>query len=189
MSEIIGILGIQGSFKEHEKILHTLNKKTLIVKHKDDFKNIDRLIIPGGESSSILKGILSLDLLDELEYFIQIDKKPVFGTCAGAILLAKTITAQNGTCSGFLPVLDITIERNAYGRQINSSIEKCNLDIFGMYNCMFIRAPQIINYNINYKIFGTKNNNPIMLQKNNILICTFHPELENTKIHEYFLTL
>ena len=113
-------------------------------------------------------------LIDELHKFIHIDKKPVMGTCAGAIII-----------SNLLSINTIIIERNSYGRQINSFMEIIDLKHIGAFNCIFIRAPKIIRISKG-EVLGYYKKDPILIHIDNILLCTFHPELENNKIHKYF---
>ena len=148
--KIIGILGFQGAFFEHKKILDQLKVYNIIVKTTNDIKKIDALIIPGGESTVISKFIIKQNLLNELKNFILEKKRPVMGTCAGAILLSTSILDKNELKQGLIPAINLVTERNSYGSQINSFIKNIKLD--------------------------------------NILLCTFHPELEDTKIHEYFIS-
>jgi len=188
MNKIIGILGFQGAFFEHKNILDQLKISNLIVKTNDDLKKIDYLIIPGGESTVMTKFIIQQDLLKPLKQFILKDKRPVMGTCAGAILLSKIILDKNDLKIGLIPGIDVVTERNSYGSQIDSFIKNIKLDKIGNFNCIFIRAPKFKEiYDSECKILGYDNGNPIMIKKNNILLCTFHPELENTQVHEYFI--
>jgi 5'-phosphate synthase pdxT subunit len=189
MNKILGILGFQGAFFEHKNILDKIKINSLIVKTNKDLKNIDALIIPGGESTVMTKFIIQQDLLNPLKKFILKDKKPVMGTCAGAILLSKVILDKNELKQGLIPAINLVTERNSYGSQINSFIKNIKLDKIGNFNCIFIRAPLFKQINdSSCEILGYDNNNPIMIRKDNILLCTFHPELENTKIHEYFIS-
>lgn len=186
--KIIGILGFQGAFYEHKKILDQLKVTNFIVKTSNDLKNVNSLIIPGGESTVISKFIIKQNLLDELKNFILEKKRPVMGTCAGAILLSKMIFDKNELKQGLIPAIDIVTERNSYGSQIHSFIKNIKLNKIGNFNCIFIRAPQFKQINdSSCEILGYDNNNPIMIRKDNILLCTFHPELEDIKIHEYFI--
>lgn len=182
---IIGILSIQGAFIEHKTILDSMNINTKLVKTKDDF-DIDGLIIPGGESSVMKKFILEWNLYDILYEYIFILKKPIFGTCAGCILLSKIVINRGIKESGLFPILDIVVERNSYGTQQNSFIETTDIRDIGQFDCIFIRAPKILN-SFNCHIYAKVNNHPIMLIDNNILACTFHPELINNSIHDFFI--
>ena len=190
----VGILGLQGSYYEHQSILKQLNINNSIIKYPEELKKIDYLIIPGGESTTISQMIKEQNFLEPLRKYILIDKKPVLVTCAGAIILSKYIKLNNKNnkiLPGLIPAVDITIIRNAYGSQTSSFQKKINLKYIGDFNCIFIRAPKVILHqesnNMNIEILGTENNNPIIIRKENILLCTFHPELEDTRIHEYFL--
>jgi 5'-phosphate synthase pdxT subunit len=188
MNKIIGILGFQGAFFEHKNILDKLKINNLIVKTNEDLKMVDYLIIPGGESTVMTKFINEQNLLIQLKEFIFEKKKPVMGTCAGAILLSKMILDKNELKQGLIPAIDVVTERNSYGSQIDSFIKKIKLNKIGDFNCIFIRAPKIKEINDSEcEVLGYYNGNPIILRKNNILLCTFHPELENSKIHEYFI--
>ena len=190
MKYLIGILGFQGAFIEHKNILDKINIQNLIVKTEDDLNKIDALIIPGGESSVMIKFINNQNLLIPLKKFILEDKKFVMGTCAGAIILSKFVINNNELTSGIIPAVDLVIERNSYGSQFDSFIKNINLKSIGNFNCIFIRAPKIISINDdNLEILGYDNNNPIIIKKHNILLCTFHPELEDTTIHKYFINL
>ena len=179
---IIGVLAIQGAFQEHIEILNKIKDYTIeskLVKTIYDFNNLDALIIPGGESTVMTKFIINWNLLDTILEFIK--NKPVFGTCAGAILLSK---------NGLLKSTDIEIERNAYGSQINSFISNDYIENIGYFNCIFIRAPKIIkipNSISDISILCKNQNDITLIRQNNILLCTFHPELENEKIHKYFI--
>lgn len=186
--KIIGILGFQGAFFEHKKLLDQLEVTNFIIKTHNDLKKVNALIIPGGESTVMTKFIIQQDLLNPLKKFILKDKRPVLGTCAGAILLSNIILDKNELKQGLIPAIDILTERNSYGSQIHSFIKDIKLDKIGNFNCIFIRAPIFKQINdSSCEILGYDNDNPIMIRKDNILLCTFHPELENTQIHEYFI--
>ena len=186
----IGILAIQGAFIEHKNVLETIeNINIFLIKTKYDIKNIDALIIPGGESSVMKKFILEWDLYETLNKFINIDKKPVFGTCAGSILLSNKVNTNNVIENGLFQSVNIEILRNGYGRQNASYIEKINIEKIGVIDAIYIRAPIIKNLDNNCKILAyDKYNNPTLICYNNILLCTFHPELSNNLIHKYFIT-
>ena len=181
---IIGVLAIQGAFIEHANTFTNLQEhydfeiKIKLVKHKKDFENLDALVIPGGESTVMSKFIIEWDLFDTMDNFIK--NKPVFGTCAGAILLSRNSIFN---CS------PIEIIRNAYGTQKDSFIINQNINNVGNLNCIFIRAPKIVHkiYNDCEIIHELDNNNPVMIKYKNILLCTFHPELDTTLIHKYFI--
>lgn len=186
MNKLIGILGLQGNYYEHQQILTGLKVNNTIVKYNHQFDQIDGLIIPGGESTVIIKLLTDHNLLERLYQYIITDKKPTLGTCAGAIVLSKYILQDNIKINGIIPAVDIVIERNSYGSQLNSFMKAINLKHIGNFNCIFIRAPKIVETN-NCDILGYDNNDPVMIQHENIILCTFHPELENSKIHQFFL--
>ena len=188
MNKTIGILGLQGNFYEHLRVLEKLKVKGIIIKYSYQLDTIDALIIPGGESTVMTKFIKGADnnLLDRLTKFIKIEKKPVMGTCAGAIILSKYILQDGIKVDGLIPAIDTIIERNSYGSQINSFMKEIKLKDIGYFNCIFIRAPKIMETN-NCEILGNVDNSPVMIRSENVLLCTFHPELENEKVHSYFL--
>lgn len=183
---VIGILALQGDFYKHRELLTKLKVKTELIRNKDELRGIDGLILPGGESTTIGKLMARFNLLDHVKDAIN-QGLPVYGTCAGAILLAEKIEFYNQAKLG---VLDITISRNAYGRQVDSFetdiVLKMNNN--SPFRCVFIRAPIITQAGNNVEILGTYNNNPVLVRQKNILASTFHPELtDNTAVHEYFL--
>ncbi|MAE42881.1 pyridoxal 5'-phosphate synthase glutaminase subunit PdxT [Candidatus Woesearchaeota archaeon] len=182
----IGILALQGNVREHINILKKLDAETIIVKLPKDLENIDALIIPGGESTTI-----SL-LMKKYKLNTAIKKKhkqgmPIYGTCAGAILLAKEIIKDK---IPNLNLIDISIERNSYGRQIASFEAELSIKDIGNFNGVFIRAPVIKRFYNGAEILSEHKNNPVMVKQDNILITTFHPELtDDARVHEYFLNM
>ena len=190
MNKIIGILGMQGAIAEHQEILlqipHTKNR---IVKTAKDLDCIDGLILPGGESTAIGKLLDYFSLKEILRQKI-ISGLPVFGTCAGLILLAKNIENQTNT---HLATMDITVKRNGYGSQLDSfstnllipTIDK-NMPI----PLVFIRAPYITKTDKDVQILATLDNKIIAARQKNMLVSSFHPELTNDlRFHQYFLSM
>ncbi|MGB9638320.1 MAG: pyridoxal 5'-phosphate synthase glutaminase subunit PdxT [bacterium] len=183
---VIGILAFQGDFLEHQHILSALKVNTKLVKYEDELDEIDGLIIPGGESTT-------MSMLMEEDFRTKLVEKsrqgfPIFGTCAGAILLAKRII--DGTpFQNPLNLIDIEIKRNAYGRQKDSFSAVIN--IFDSYiRAVFIRAPEITKIGPKVKELASFEELPILVQEDNILVSTFHPELSaNPIIHSYFLNM
>lgn len=182
---MIGILALQGAFIEHKNVLKRLNIESIYVKNKFDFDKISALIIPGGESTVMIKLLKSNNLINRLKKFIHIEKKPVMGVCAGIIILA------NKEING----LNIDVERNFYGSQLDSFIDK---NIFREkekekeIDAIYIRAPKIMSLNSDkVNILSENSLNEITgVQEGNILGFTFHPELTNDlTIHKYFLNL
>lgn len=185
MSNIkIGVLALQGDFKEHIEILKQCSAEPSEVRLPEDLEGISGLIIPGGESTSI--GILMQRRgLDRKIIKKHKQGMAIYGTCAGAILLAKNIA---GSSQPRLNLLDISVRRNDYGRQIDSFEAELSIEKIGKFKGVFIRAPVIEKVNDGIKILSKLNINPVLVQKGNILASTFHPELANDKsVHQYFI--
>lgn len=190
MNKIIGILGMQGAIAEHQEILLQIpHTKTRIVKTAKDLDCIDGLILPGGESTAIGKLLDYFSLKEILQQKI-ISGLPVFGTCAGLILLAKNIENETNT---HLATMDITVKRNGYGSQLDSfstnllipTIDK-NMPI----PLVFIRAPYITKTDKDVQILATLDNKIIAARQKNMLVTAFHPELTNNlRFHQYFLSM
>lgn len=179
----IGVLALQGDFDAHRKRLEELGAKVVLVKKPEQLDEIDGLVIPGGESGTFLK-LLGEAGFEKLRQFVRV--KPTFGTCAGAILLANEV--ENPKQSG-LGVLDIRIRRNAYGRQIDSSIREGR---FGKdpLEMVFIRAPKIERVGPGVEVIATEGNDPVAVRQNNVMAATFHPELsDDRRLHRTFLDL
>jgi 5'-phosphate synthase pdxT subunit len=179
----IGVLALQGDFDAHRRRLEELGAKVVLVKKPEQLDEIDGLVIPGGESSTFLK-LLGEAGFEKLKEFVRL--KPTFGTCAGAILLAKEVEnpAQQG-----LGAIDIGVRRNAYGRQIDSSIRE---GLFGgsPIEMVFIRAPKISRIGPEVKTVASEGDDPVAVAQGKTLVATFHPELTPDKrIHQYFLDL
>lgn len=190
MNKIIGILGMQGAIAEHQEILLQIpHTKTRIVKTAKDLDCIDGLILPGGESTAIGKLLDYFSLKEILRQKI-ISGLPVFGTCAGLILLARNIENQTNT---HLATMDITVKRNGYGSQLDSfstnllipTIDK-NMPI----PLVFIRAPYITKTDKDVQILATLDNKIIAARQKNMLVSSFHPELTcDLRFHQYFLSM
>lgn len=184
----IGILALQGAFLEHSKILNELNIENFEIRQKKDIENIefDGLILPGGESSVIGQLLKELDLFNILKEKIE-NGLPVFGTCAGMILLSKEI--ENDDRRHF-STMNIKVKRNAYGRQLGSFKiynKFCDKDEVEM---IFIRAPYVSEVYDGVKILAKYDEKIIAVRENNMLATAFHPELSNDKtIHKYFIEM
>ncbi len=179
----IGVLALQGDFDAHRRRLEELGAEVVLVRKPEQLDGIDGLVIPGGESSTFLK-LLGEEGFARLKDFVR--AKPTFGTCAGAILLASDV--ENPRQAG-LGMLDITVRRNAYGRQIDSSIREGRFrnDPIEM---VFIRAPKIERVGQGVEVIASEGNDPVMVRKGKTLAATFHPELSaDPRIHQYFLDL
>jgi pyridoxal 5'-phosphate synthase pdxT subunit len=179
----IGVLALQGDFDAHRKRLEELGAKVVLVKKPEQLDEIDGLVIPGGESGTFLK-LLGEAGFEKLKEFVRM--KPTFGTCAGAILLATEV--ENPQQAG-LSALDIGIRRNAYGRQLDSSIRQGKLgdDPIEM---VFIRAPRIERVGPGVEVLATEGSDPVAVRQGTVMAATFHPELsDDTRIHRAFLEM
>ena len=179
----IGVLALQGDFDAHRRRLEELGAKVVLVKKPEQLDEVEGLIIPGGESSTFLK-LLGDAGFEKLKDFVRL--KPTFGTCAGAILLAKEV--ENPAQSG-LGAIDIGIRRNAYGRQIDSSIREGRFR-GSPIEMVFIRAPKISRVGDGVEVLATEGSDPVVVQQGKAMAATFHPELtDDTRIHQAFLDL
>jgi len=182
-SPTIGVLALQGDFDAHRKRLEELGAKVVLVKKPEQLDSIDGLVIPGGESSTFLK-LLGEAGFEKLKDFVRL--KPTFGTCAGAILLAKEV--ENPKQVG-LGAIDIGIRRNAYGRQIDSSIRE-GLFREAPIEMVFIRAPKIERMGEGVEVLATESKCPVVVRQGKTMAATFHPELsDDPRIHKAFLDL
>jgi len=179
----IGVLALQGDFDAHRRRLEELGAKVILVKKPEQLDEIDGLVIPGGESSTFLK-LLGEAGFEKLRDFVR--AKPTFGTCAGAILLASEV--ENPRQAG-LGAIDIGIRRNAYGRQLESSIREGKLGNSPI-EMVFIRAPKIERVGKNVEVLATEGNDPVVVRQGGVMAATFHPELsEDSRVHRAFLDL
>lgn len=182
----IGVLALQGAYEAHAKTLRALGATPKLVRLPSDLEGIDGLIMPGGESTTMLKFLERHNFFDILKTFVQ--TTPTFGTCAGAILLAKNVEnpAQKSLAS-----LDITVERNAYGRQIDSTILTAPTKLDGgPLEMVFIRAPRITRTGPEVEILASRDEYPVLVRQGHLLAATFHPELSSDhRVHQLFLKL
>ena len=179
----IGVLALQGDFDAHRRRLEELGAEVVLVKKPEQLDGIDGLVIPGGESGTFLK-LLGEAGFQKLKQFVR--SKPTFGTCAGAILLATEV--ENPTQAG-LGALDIGIRRNAYGRQVDSSIREGKLGESPI-EMVFIRAPKIGRVGPGVEVIATEGKDPVAVRQGRAMAATFHPELSaDTRVHRAFLDL
>jgi pyridoxal 5'-phosphate synthase pdxT subunit len=183
----IGVLALQGDFDAHRRRLEDLGAEVVLVKKPEQLDEIDGLIIPGGESGTFLK-LLGPEGFAKLKDFVL--SKPSFGTCAGCILLATDV--ENPKQAG-LGALDMTVRRNAYGRQIDSSIRDGQF-LNEPIEMVFIRAPKIERMGAGVEVIATEGQgddaDPVLVRQGNTIASTFHPELsDDRRIHQYFLDL
>jgi pyridoxal 5'-phosphate synthase pdxT subunit len=195
----IGVLALQGDFDAHRRRLEELGTEVVLVKKPEQLDEIDGLVIPGGESGTFLK-LLGDAGYEKLKQFVQ--SKPTFGTCAGAILLASEV--ENPQQSG-LGALNIRIRRNAYGRQIDSSIrEGIFVETLNKHSgdphdavlrespieMVFIRAPKIVHVGDGVEVLATEGADPVAVRQGSAMAATFHPELsQDARVHQAFLDL
>lgn len=179
----IGVLALQGSVIEHLKMVESVNKKinAVPVKTIDELATVDGLIIPGGESSTLRR------LMDEFGLYTPVRERivagmPVWGTCAGLILLANRIEGE----APYFALLDVDVKRNGYGRQIDSFVAEGDFD--GIYtNMVFIRAPHITRIGAGVQVLAECDGRPVAVRQGNILGTAFHPEMtRDNRIHKYF---
>jgi len=186
----IGVLALQGDFDAHRRRLEELGADVVLVRKPEQLEEIDGLVIPGGESGTFLK-LLGEEGFEKLKQFVRL--KPTFGTCAGAILLASEV--ENPSQAG-LGAIDIGIRRNAYGRQIDSSIREGKFiqkkQAPSALEMVFIRAPKIERVGPAVEVIATEgeNNAPVAVRQGSVMAATFHPELsDDTRVHQAFLDL
>lgn len=184
----IGILGLQGAYEQHRSVLSSLNVSCKIVRYPEDLDVCEGLIIPGGESTTMSNLINYMHFQDSLLKFAE--SKPLFGICAGLILMAKNSGDKR---VNYLGLIDIDVVRNSYGRQIDSFTHNLAIFINGKKTSIhgvFIRAPRIKSTGNGVTILGELNGEPIFVQHGKHLAAAFHPELSgSTEIHRYFLSL
>jgi 5'-phosphate synthase pdxT subunit len=182
----IGVLALQGAFDVHAKRLAELGAKAVLVRRPEQLAALDGLVIPGGESTTFLKNLERAGFYDVLDAFVH--TKPVFGTCAGCILLAKDVANPPQRSFG---VLDVSVERNAYGRQNDSVILNAETSLpGGPLEMVFIRAPRISRVGAAVETLATRNGDPTLVRQGWLLAATFHPELTaDLRVHQLFLEI
>jgi pyridoxal 5'-phosphate synthase pdxT subunit len=186
----VGVLSLQGDFAAHGAALERAGAEPVYVREREQLEDLDGLVIPGGESTTMLKLMRAEGMIEPLAEFGR--RKPVFGTCAGAILLAKEVTnpAQES-----LGLMDLTVERNAYGRQLDSRVvaldpsPEFRREIEpGPLEAVFIRAPIIRDLTDRARVLARYNGDPVLVEQGKHLVATFHPELTtDSRVHRYFV--
>ena len=185
--ERVGILAIQGDMEAHRQMLEGLGVEVMDVLSEDDLLTVDALVIPGGESTTIAKGIARLGIHEALQKRIA-GGMPVLGTCAGAILLASRVENHPVQVLG---AMDVTAVRNAYGTQVDSFATPVDDDVApGLEDmrCVFIRAPQLTDPGPGVEVLARVDGRPVLMRERNVMAATFHPELtSDPRVHELLL--
>lgn len=188
----IGVLALQGAFREHRNALERLGAETVAIRQRKDLDGLDAVVLPGGESTTIGKLLVDLELLSPLTAMLR-EGMPAFGTCAGLILLARDIEGRDQPRLG---VLDVKVRRNAFGRQVDSF--ETDLSVNGLdpmpFPAVFIRAPVIMEIGEDVQplahILEDGEERPVVVRQGNLLAASFHPELTNDdRLHKYFLKI
>ena len=182
----IGVLALQGAFDVHARRLSELGASAHLIRKPGELADLDGLVLPGGESTTFLKHLERAGFYDALDAFVR--SKPVFGTCAGCILLAKDVSNPPQRSFG---VLDIDVQRNAYGRQNDSVILSAPTTLpGGPMEMVFIRAPRISRLAPGIEVIARREDDPVLVRSGRILAATFHPELsEDRRVHQLFLDI
>lgn len=180
----IGVLAIQGDYAAHAEALRESGAEPVEVRKLEQLAGLDGLILPGGESTTMLKFLEKRHFFDRLVEFCQ--SKPVFGTCAGAILLAREV---RNPPQRSMAALDAVVERNAYGRQIDSSIVTAETELKGgPLEMVFIRAPRIVDTGAGVEILARRDGSPALVKQGLVMAATFHPELsQDRRVHRLFV--
>jgi 5'-phosphate synthase pdxT subunit len=180
----IGVLAIQGDFAAHAEALEDAGAEAIEVRKAAELDGLDGLILPGGESTTFLRFLERDNLLQALRAFVA--EKPSFGTCAGCILLARNVSHPPQES---LAAMDVSVERNAYGRQIDSAIQTGETQLpGGPLEMVYIRAPRIASVGPGVEVMAERDGFPVLVRQGDLLAATFHPELSNDRrVHQYFV--
>lgn len=182
----IGVLAVQGGYDAHARMLRDIGAEPVLIRKPEELGGVKALIIPGGESTTFLKFLERDGFLETLRTFTQ--QKPTFGTCAGCILMANEVLHPQQDSLG---VLDVTVERNAYGRQNDSLIQETPSVLpGGPLETVYIRAPRVSRTGPDVEILAERDGAPVLVRQGKLLAATFHPELsEDVRVHQYFLDM
>lgn len=180
----IGVLALQGDFAAHARALARLGVNPIEIRRAEQLNGVDGLIMPGGESTTMLKFITEEGFAEPIKEFAR-SGKPILGTCAGAILLAKRVFNPEQPS---LSLIDIDVERNAYGRQIDSFIGQAEMSAGGPIEAVFIRAPKIRRVGPEVEVLARLGGDPILVRQKNVIASTFHPELTtDDRVHRMLI--
>ena len=180
----LGVLAVQGDYAAHAEALAESSAEPVAVRKPDQLAGLDGLILPGGESTTVLRFLEKQSFFEVLQAFCE--TKPVFGTCAGAILLSREV---RNPAQRSLGILDAVIERNAYGRQIDSTILTAQTELpGGPLEMVFIRAPRIVETGAAVEVLALRESNPVLVRQGTVMAATFHPELSHDRrVHRLFV--
>jgi 5'-phosphate synthase pdxT subunit len=183
----IGVLALQGAVREHIQSVEACGVEAVVIKHKEQLEEVDGLILPGGESTTMRRLIDKYDFMDALKEFARAGK-PMFGTCAGLILIAKNVVGYKEPHIG---VMDVTVERNSFGRQVDSFEADLDIkDVVGNFPAVFIRAPHIVDAGPDVEILAKHDDRIVAAREGQFLGCSFHPELtDNHQLTAYFIEM
>jgi 5'-phosphate synthase pdxT subunit len=182
----VGILAIQGDVDAHAKALERIGAEPVRVLRKEDLDDLDALILPGGESTTISKGLERLGLYEPIEAFARAGH-PVLGTCAGAVLLARQVENHPVRSLG---LLDVVARRNAYGTQVDSFAARAEGGAFDGLECVFIRAPQLRRPGPEIEVLARVDGWPVWIRQGRVMATTFHPELsDDPRVHQALLEM
>lgn len=185
MPATVGVLALQGAFAAHVDCFRSIGVSTVEVRNRIDLASVDALLMPGGESSTMSHLLLSSGLFSPIGDRIN-DGMPVFGTCAGMILLASEILDGRPDQISF-GAIDISVRRNAFGRQVDSFETDISTPM-GSFHGVFIRAPRIERIGPAVEVVGTLGDEPVLVRQGNVLAASFHPELtDDSRVHRYFV--
>ncbi|MEY4165210.1 MAG: hypothetical protein RL419_1052 [Actinomycetota bacterium] len=186
MNVRVGVLAVQGAFLAHAEVLSDLGVGAVEVRQPSHLEGLDAIVLPGGESSTMSKLLVSTGLWDPLEALLH-DGLPVFGTCAGMILLGTSILDGRADQSSF-GLIDIAVRRNAYGRQVDSFEAEIDTAV-GQFHGVFIRAPRIEAMGADVEVLGSHNDEAVIVRQGTALAAAFHPELSgDVRLHQFFLS-
>ncbi len=189
MSRVVGVLALQGAFEAHQLVLHGLGTETVQVRTPTDLEKVDALVMPGGESTTMSHLLLTSGLFDSIDARLK-QGMPVFGTCAGMILLAKGVLDGRSDQRSF-GAIDIDVKRNAYGRQIDSFETDIAIDgLVEDFHAVFIRAPQIARIGEDVSVLARHKQDVVLARQGSVMVASFHPELtSDARIHSMFIGL
>jgi len=184
---LVGVLALQGAFVAHQRALEVAGARTRQVRRPGDLEGIDALVMPGGESTTMSKLLTTSGLFDDIKALLS-DGLPVFGTCAGMILLASDVLDGRPDQNSF-GAIDMSVQRNGYGRQVDSF--ETDLDVVGLedpFHAVFVRAPKVVAIGAKVEVLAEYDGVPVVARQGHVMVASFHPELTaDARLHAKFL--